>query len=727
MNVLGSTPLVASVAIVCLGGFVLLRNRRRPLNQLYFLFCCFALAWTLGSFVLAHQVTHTRALYWAHLVQFATLITPAVFFHFTLLLFGVFNTAAVTVAYLAIGALGVANYRSLLIDGVDRIATTGAVSQWYVSPGPWGWVVGAYVVTIVLATMAVLFFIGRRSSGRRRAQARYLLLAVGLAFAGGLHDVFGLLGVTTYPSTEVPLYPLGSLAMVAWAGIPTYTFHKYHLVDIDRAVARTFGNVLVLLLLLVSCFAGLLAAQRAYFGQIQFEFSLIALGVVVIAAFVFPRIRVVAQESIEHALFRGQQDYQAALYKLTQEAARILDIDVLLERVCETLTSLHGVVAASIYVEEEKRGKYRLGAMRGAYASPVPETMASTEPVIAWLHGHQTPAVREELELQANTEGEGHLVPQSMVKLGADVGVPLTTGDRMVGIIFLGPKETGDMFTQEDVQRLSIMANHLAVAIRNARLYNDLTRSQEIIQESDRLSAIGTMAAVLAHEIRNPLVSIRTFTQLLPERYEDEEFRSSFLDLTLSEVDRIGSLINELLAFARPAPSEPREIDINDSVDRISRLLETQAKTHGVSLRLELGDRQILAVADEDQLKQVLMNIVMNAIEASEERGEVTVTTTECFTRGTAFVRIEVRDSGCGIDKAHLEHIFDPFFTTRKDGTGLGLSIAHQLVNSHGGFIDVDSQLGTGTSFYIHIPVESSEIATQIAGSQPAPQQGPHG
>jgi polar amino acid transport system substrate-binding protein len=229
------------------------------------------------------------------------------------------------------------------------------------------------------------------------------------------------------------------------------------------------------------------------------------------------------------------------------------------------------------------------------------------------------------------------------------------------------------------------------------------------------------MAAGLAHEIRNPLVSIRTFTQLLPERIGDREFRESFLDLTLSEVDRICALINELLAFARPAPAELHRVSLNECLDRVCLLLDSQARNVGVQLVRHLHPGRLELTADEDQIKQVVINMILNAIQACSARrdtragGTVTVRSYPNRLERGDYVCIEVVDDGIGIDPEIVERIFDPFFTTRKEGTGLGLSIAHQIVTRHGGFIDVTSEPGGGASFCVNLPAEAYPLPSMVS------------
>ena len=234
----------------------------------------------------------------------------------------------------------------------------------------------------------------------------------------------------------------------------------------------------------------------------------------------------------------------------------------------------------------------------------------------------------------------------------------------------------------------------------------ELKQSQDLIRRADRLSSLGMLTAGLAHEIRNPLVAIRTFTQLLPERYQDPEFRNSFQAVALKEVDRICGLVNDLLNFARPSTPNVSAEDINEIVEGIVRILETEAREKEVQIYRRLASSLPKIFIDKEQIKQVSMNVILNALQSIEGRGVVEVST-RLFTRNGSeqFVQIEVRDSGAGIPEKDLEDIFTPFFTTKKDGSGLGLSISHQIVQEHGGYIVVESQVGKGATFFLNLPV----------------------
>lgn len=230
----------------------------------------------------------------------------------------------------------------------------------------------------------------------------------------------------------------------------------------------------------------------------------------------------------------------------------------------------------------------------------------------------------------------------------------------------------------------------------------DAARTGELLARADRLAVLGTLAAGIAHEIRNPLVSVRTFIELLPERLHDAEFRTEFRELTLAEIERICGLLNDLLTFARPTPAQREPSDLNALAAQTVRLLAPEARKRRVELGAVLADDVPRVLVDEAQVKQVLMNLILNGIEACPARGVVQVTTSA--TAMGAWGALEVADSGAGIPPELAASVYDPFVTTKDTGSGLGLHIAHRIVTEHGGAIRSHPRAGGGTVFSITLP-----------------------
>ncbi|OGP65376.1 MAG: hypothetical protein A2169_07220, partial [Deltaproteobacteria bacterium RBG_13_47_9] len=297
-------------------------------------------------------------------------------------------------------------------------------------------------------------------------------------------------------------------------------------------------------------------------------------------------------------------------------------------------------------------------------------------------------------------------VIERMSQLDAEVTIPLLLKDQLIGIINMGPKFGKDIYSHEDIELLATLGNQAAIAIENARLYEDLKKSKSYIRRADRLASLGTLTAGLAHEIRNPLVAIKTFIQLLPDRLEDEEFRSHFLNIASGEVDRLSSLVNELLEFARPSDPKLELEDINAILDGMVLLVSTETKKKQIEILKSYALDLPPIIVDREQIKQVFLNVLLNAVDATPENGQISIKTRSFLKlAGEPYVQIEFTDTGYGIPTEYLEDIFTPFFTMKDKGSGLGLSISNQIVQDHQGYIAVESQLNRGTSFFINLPL----------------------
>ncbi|MEE8241539.1 MAG: ATP-binding protein, partial [Nitrospirales bacterium] len=257
-----------------------------------------------------------------------------------------------------------------------------------------------------------------------------------------------------------------------------------------------------------------------------------------------------------------------------------------------------------------------------------------------------------------------------------------------------------------------------AIALDNALLYEHLKRSQLLMQRTDRLRSLETIAGGFAHEIRNPLTSIKTFIQLAPERKDDPEFIDGFSRIVNDDVLRIERLIEEILDYARYMRPQLTEEDINDVVTSCLYFVQFKADSLGITLENALALDLPRVMLDRQQMKQVILNLLLNALDAMREKGGCLTVKTHGLKKpaGDEWVQFEVSDTGPGIEAASLEQIFDPFYTTKHDsgereGTGLGLSIVHQIVQEHHGTVQVESAVGKGTTFLVNLPASPAVVA----------------
>ena len=225
------------------------------------------------------------------------------------------------------------------------------------------------------------------------------------------------------------------------------------------------------------------------------------------------------------------------------------------------------------------------------------------------------------------------------------------------------------------------------------------TLLREEIQKSEKMKVVATLAAGMAHEIKNPLTSIKTFTEFINKKKDDPEFLDKFQDIVTSEVNKIDSIVKQLLEFSKPQELQLKETDINKLLDETLNLLNNDLLKHNIKTEKNYSTLSTIKV-DPVQIKQVFLNLLLNAIDAIDKDGKITISTE---TTNNDQICITIEDTGKGISKEDLKHIFDPFFTKKDSGTGLGLSIVHGIIEKHGGKIDLKSTLLKGTTFIIKI------------------------
>ena len=236
-------------------------------------------------------------------------------------------------------------------------------------------------------------------------------------------------------------------------------------------------------------------------------------------------------------------------------------------------------------------------------------------------------------------------------------------------------------------------------------IFEDLTeqkKMEEELRRADRLRSLGELSAGVAHEIRNPLTGIATTAQLLREKLADEEDKIKYLSVILDEINRLDGIIKNLLLFARPQRPNPVECAISSVVDAVVPLIEEKAKEKGVALRFKNELEDDTCMVDSDQIKQVLLNIAINGIEACSDGGSLTITIRKAD--DPAFVQVELTDTGNGIPDDIGDKLYNPFFTTKRDGTGLGLAISNNLIKNMGGSLFLEVQGGL-KKFIVESPI----------------------
>ncbi len=419
----------------------------------------------------------------------------------------------------------------------------------------------------------------------------------------------------------------------------------------------------------------------------------------------------------EQALRRRNQEL-AALIEINRMVTSSLNLDEVLKATIRGIREILQVEAGSLVLVDEEADRLVFRTTFSPEQGWVSgRTIQPGEGIVGYVVQTGEP------QLVNNVERDPHFSAEADEEVGivarAILCVPLRIRERVIGAVEVINKLGGE-FTGEDLELLQAMAASVAVAVDNANLYGELAdfareleRSQAQLVQAEKMAAIGRLAASIAHEINNPLQAIHNSLHLSLHRGLEEEKRWQYLTMAQGEVQRLIEIVQRMLDFYRPSRGGVTSTDINSVVENVLALAQKRLEHSSVRVhtRLDPGLPPLPLIAD--QITQVFLNIVINAIEAMPSGGDLHLET--LLAEGNEWVLVRFRDTGIGMSPEQIANLFEPFYTTKSDGTGLGLAISYGIVERHGGTIEVSSQPGQGTTFVVRLPTHP--VGSQSGGS----------
>lgn len=678
-----------------------------------------------------------------------------------------------------------------------------------VQPKAWGWELEVsplcYASWLYLVATTLFFFSKmvsrwRGSSGMERLQVQYILLGTSLSFSIG---IFTNLVMPLFFKTArfAGIGAAGSLFFVMCAG---YSIAKFRLLDIPWVLQQgaAYGLTLTGLALIFILTVGILDRQVAsvlnptFIGRKEHYEAFVAMAL----AICFQPLHRFFHKLVSIVFFRRGYDYPKTLRSVSRSMTSMLDLQQLREHLASSI--IESMQVESAVLSPRRFGESEAEEIAGGVGQPY-------SPALLHCMWRGRIVLREEVA-QDERDPQSQHIAANMTRLRADVALPLIFKDELIGILLVGPKRSGTVFTDQDIALLSTLANQAAIALRNAQLYHEVHTSQQYTQailehldsavltvgpnekivvaneaaktllpspngslilpptlrsavkrvfetleeqadiefdllnasdtvtpvvatvspfltetgrvenvlliirditvlrrlederlRAERLSSATRVAATLAHEIRNPLASIKTFCQLLPEKYLDVEFREGFSQLALQEVDRIDALVSNLLVSGRSTKGKWEPVGLDQVVHSILQFIQPLMMEHGLRLEYRCEDALPSVMGDASQLRQLFLNLLLNARQAAPDDSAIEVC---LFGKEDGRVVGTVHNGGTPISSNDLPHLFDPFFTTHEHGTGLGLTVCKQVTEYHRGELKVESSELWGTTFSLSLP-----------------------
>jgi two-component system, NtrC family, sensor histidine kinase HydH len=601
----------------------------------------------------------------------------------------------------------------------------------YQQAGPWvrALVLGAvyfYVFGLLAAALIALWLRGQKSPSRAvRDRIRFLASVGALAMTFTLGDFVSFLGVY--------LPPIGAVLAVVFLFVLAESLTRPRLADLYELSGRLLVSTA-----LAFALAGIFYVFITYVGRFGAMYLNAVLAAIVFLV-LFEPLEHEVETRINRFFFRERYDLETSVVELRRRLAHTLENEEMIQVVLAGLERSRRVTSCAIYLRDLDDSGFDVVGSVGTQPSPRLEALAM-RPLLERLGmSLSLEEIAREADNERDTAAAGAREALAPTMTAVEALGPFSSSvilairgdaEELVGMMCVADDRVRDAFTPEEIALLETVAAQMGVAIANSRIYARM-------KERDRLAALGSMAAGLAHEVKNPLGAIKGAAQLLEElgvgTTDGDPQIKEFLGIILEETDRLNRVVGSFLDYARPHAGNPVPVDVNGAVRRTVQILSSQ-HAEGVDVKLELSESLPRARIDPEKLRQVLLNLVHNAIHAMDGRGHVTVGTTHRRTTRGAWasppsdrsgalrsddgvmevVEISVHDTGPGISQKVLKNLFVPFFTTKEKGTGLGLAISQSIVQNAGGSISVQTQAGMGTKFVISLPAADETIATPV-------------
>ena len=587
-----------------------------------------------------------------------------------------------------------------------------------------GILVAAFVGIMLYVSIYYLYRKSRKVESKVEETRILYLVLVGLAAVTfSFTDLLLIIGI--------PFLPIGTLIASVYLYLFSQAIFSYRLMDLYEL----FGRMAVLGALALTI-AGIFSVLTL-FEMASTSFFVNAMAAAFVMLIVFDPLREKVEQRIGEFFLKERSDFVNSIEDTRREIARSFEIEGITSTLMEGLKKSGRLTNACFYAIDEVGQKF---LMKGFLGQRPPEeiNVAAARPVLDRIEegGHiiaetlrreqkQMKAQEEEKEEEKTADDKGSRAAEleSILSLLGDLKseavVPVKESDKIYGFIGVKDERFRYAFSPDDISLLRSLGGHVAVAIENTKLY-------EKIKERDRLVAIGEMSAGLAHEIRNPLGAIKGAVQFITEDNREAQNKDNniqgdreFLDIIISEVDRLNKVVSSFLDYARPSHTvdEKAASDVNSVIMQTKKLVENEIAQTNVKVEFNLEDDLRKVHVSDEKLGQVLWNLLTNAIEATVDSGkerEVIVSSAKVNSPvswtslykapGRGFIEISVQDNGRGIVPSVLPKIFIPFYTTKPKGTGLGLSISHRIIREAGGLLEVDTKEGGGTTFRVLLP-----------------------
>jgi signal transduction histidine kinase len=699
VNVYSISSIIASVFTFLLSIFVLIKGRQSRVNRSFSAITLSVSIWSLFPFLASVAENNSQAIYFAQFVYMAAAFTPSTFLHFILEFIGKrdnLDRIVLRLSYAVSVFFLVFSHNQFFIKGVARFLPYFAVI-----PGPlylifalFFGVIGAYAFLKLIVTY-------NASTGYKRAQYRYIFVAFVVAYVSGLMHFS--------PAYKIPEIIPHDLLIVIFSFIITYAILSVRLMDIEFVIKRSFVYSVLTGLIIGVYTLIIFVSQELFANLIGLRWLLILIGSSMIAVG-FKPLETAFTNFSDKYFFQGKYDYHKVLKDLSRGMAELTSLERLTKLITRIVMKNVKLEGSMLFVYDYNANTFRAVAAQGDMKEFKDAELAKTDNLVKYMDEKGDVLIKGEVahEMENDQSLDTHRnflrsILKQMNRFKAVLCVPSKIGDKLMGFILLSEKKSRDAYSTEDLMLFQTLAPQAAIAIKNAMTYDEIRKEfekehekvatiEKQLERSARLASLGTVAAGVAHEIRNPLGMIQLKTDKLAIDQLNEESLKEFKASVTSNIERSTNIIRNMLDLAKSKDKVYSNVNLVGVIESALQFFPLS----GIKLVKEL-----LPVPDingnAEELKQVFVNLIDNAVKAMPNGGTLKIASRHEDNN----VNIYVTDTGVGIPKEDFERIFDPFYSTRHEGTGLGLSITYRIVREHGASIRVESEVGKGSTFQL--------------------------
>ena len=764
--------LINAITSVALGCFILVINFKSAVSRLFALFCFSVAYWAINYFLWLKMEEMESALFFIRHAMIGATFIPLTFTAFTLKFLEKHNWLVMTINILSCNLFAFCSFSPLFIAGVEQ----RLFFKFWPQPGILFHFMLVYFLLNAVYANFLLWSAVKKAKGVRRSQILYVFIGTFVGFFGGSTNYF-----LWY---QIPIPPILNILVTLYIVTVAYAIAKFKLMDIQVIIRRTlvFAGLLAFVFAVFGA-ATMLVREvlRTYFGASNVWSYAISLFLIVLG---YDPIRNLLVNLTDRYLFQKKYDYQKLLKDASRGIAKIESLQHLLQLVIHFITMRMRVKSAAILTRRDsKNSAFLLEYQRGYEKNFLEYRLDEINPLIHYLRTEKEAIdierIKEYIEAGNMKKVKGqpphaydfHAIRRQMEDLQAACCVPSFLGRELRNILVLGEKKSGDYFTDEDLNVLFTLAQESAIAIENARLFDEainktkeledinhqleyaknmlvkalsdteaankqLQDTQAQLIHEQKMATLGRLAASVGHEVNNPLtiLSLNVSRAILKHRKNPELRVGEILDLFQKmeqNIGRIKAVVNTLTGLLKKSEKGKFEpLSLKLILEETLPLVQFQTyldNLAGTEVEFDVPGNVPLIRGDLERLQEVFLNLFINAYHSMMGRRNPRIRVrAEPDAVNPQRVAIHFTDNGCGMNEEVMKKIFNYGFTTKPPGrgSGLGLYMCKYIIELHGGDIKVQSKIGQGTTFTLTLPVYSDDITaggSQAAGTNDSP------